>query len=209
MRLSRDPHLSTIVPSRRHLISACIVLHSHGPERRREIYLPRRNLRSKLGSGRGELSTLLVQSASQLNSLVLLIFKVTINGSTEFSTQELFSFVEQDDALLGVLTVRETVAFAARLSLGSSYPGLDRHIDDTLRSLGLQDIAANKIGTPLQRGISGGQKRRVTIAQSIVTKPSILVLDEPTSGLDASSSREVVSFREFHYLVHTRVAGSH
>ncbi|GAA5834755.1 hypothetical protein JCM3766R1_003228 [Sporobolomyces carnicolor] len=120
--------------------------------------------------------------------------EVTINGSTEFSTQELFSFVEQDDALLGVLTVRETVAFAARLSLGSSYPGLDRHIDDTLRSLGLQDIAANKIGTPLQRGISGGQKRRVTIAQSIVTKPSILVLDEPTSGLDASSSREVVSF---------------
>ncbi|GAA5903876.1 uncharacterized protein JCM6883_002013 [Sporobolomyces salmoneus] len=120
--------------------------------------------------------------------------QVTINGSTNYSTQDFLSFVEQDDALLGVLTVRETVAFAAKLSLGSSYPGLDRHIDDTLRSLGLQDVANNKIGTPLQRGISGGQKRRVTVAQSVVGKPSILVLDEPTSGLDASSSREVVTF---------------
>ncbi|GAA6011592.1 hypothetical protein JCM11491_004698 [Sporobolomyces phaffii] len=126
--------------------------------------------------------------------------EVTVNGSTSFSTQDLFSFVEQDDALLGVLTVRETVAFAAYLSLGSSYPGIDRHIDDTLRSLGLQDIANNKIGTPLSRGISGGQKRRVTIACSVVTKPHILVLDEPTSGLDASSSREVVTF--LRYLAH-------
>ncbi|GAA5947430.1 hypothetical protein JCM3765_001675 [Sporobolomyces pararoseus] len=123
--------------------------------------------------------------------------EVTVNGSTSFSTQDLFSFVEQDDALLGVLTVRETVAFAARLSLGSNYPGIDRHIDSTLRSLGLQDIANNKIGTPLQRGISGGQKRRVTIACSVVTKPQILVLDEPTSGLDASSSREVVTFLRY------------
>jgi ABC-type multidrug transport system ATPase subunit len=81
--------------------------------------------------------------------------QVTVNGSSNYSTEDLFSFVEQDDALLGVLTVRETIAFAARLSLGSSYPGIDRHIDDTLRSLGLQDIANNKIGTPLQRGISG------------------------------------------------------
>ena len=129
--------------------------------------------------------------------------KVTINGSTSFSTQDLFSFVEQDDALLGVLTVRETVAFAAKLSLGSNYPGIDRHIDSTLRSLGLQDIANNKIGTPLQRGISGGQKRRVTIACSVVTKPQILVLDEPTSGLDASSSREVVTFREISHTLPT------
>lgn len=42
--------------------------------------------------------------------------QVTVNGSTEFSTRELFSFVEQDDALLGVLTVKETVTFAAHLA---------------------------------------------------------------------------------------------
>ncbi|GAA5983036.1 hypothetical protein JCM10908_006875 [Rhodotorula pacifica] len=120
--------------------------------------------------------------------------QVTVNGSTEFSTRELFSFVEQDDALLGVLTVRETVTFAAHLALGPSYPNISAHIDSTLQSLGLASIANNRIGTPLQRGISGGQKRRVTIACSVVAKPRVLVLDEPTSGLDATSGKEVVAF---------------
>ena len=50
-----------------------------------------------------------------------------------------------------------------------------------------------KIGTPIQKGISGGQKRRVSIASQIITSPSILFLDEPTSGLDSVASREVIS----------------
>ncbi|GAA6021383.1 hypothetical protein JCM8202_003594 [Rhodotorula sphaerocarpa] len=120
--------------------------------------------------------------------------EVKVNGTTHFSTRELFSFVEQDDALLGVLTVKETVTFAAHLALGPNYPNVADHIDSTLHSLGLSSIANNKIGTPLQRGISGGQKRRVTIACSVVAKPRVLVLDEPTSGLDATSGKEVVAF---------------
>ena len=80
-------------------------------------------------------------------------------------------------------------------SLGPSYPNIANHIDSTLQSLGLASIANNRIGTPLQRGISGGQKRRVTIACSVVAKPRVLVLDEPTSGLDATSGKEVVAFR--------------
>ncbi|GAA5965340.1 hypothetical protein JCM10213_005255, partial [Rhodosporidiobolus nylandii] len=120
--------------------------------------------------------------------------EVTVNGSSSFTVSELFSFVEQDDALLGVLTVRETVSFAAHLALGASHPNIEYHIDSTLRSLGLQDVRDNLIGTPLQRGISGGQKRRVTIACSVVANPRILILDEPTSGLDAASGREVVAF---------------
>ncbi|ORY79730.1 P-loop containing nucleoside triphosphate hydrolase protein [Leucosporidium creatinivorum] len=119
--------------------------------------------------------------------------EILLNGSANYSTREMFSFVEQDDALIGVLTVRESVAFAARLSLPPNTPDVDSHIDQTLRSLGLQDVATNHIGTPLSRGISGGQKRRVTIACSVVARPRVLVLDEPTSGLDAASSREVVS----------------
>ncbi|POY71944.1 hypothetical protein BMF94_5027 [Rhodotorula taiwanensis] len=120
--------------------------------------------------------------------------QVTVNGSTDYDTREMFSFVEQDDALLGVLTVKETVTFAAHLALGPKYPNLEQHIDSTLQSLGLASIANNRIGTPLQRGISGGQKRRVTIACSVVAKPRVLVLDEPTSGLDATSGKEVVAF---------------
>ncbi|GAA5973014.1 hypothetical protein JCM11641_000365 [Rhodosporidiobolus odoratus] len=120
--------------------------------------------------------------------------EVTVNGASNFSPRDLISFVEQDDALLGVLTVRETVSFAASLALGPGYPSIRDHVDGTLRSLGLWEIRNNMIGTPLQRGVSGGQKRRVTIACSVVAKPAILVLDEPTSGLDAASGREVVAF---------------
>ncbi|GAA5850639.1 hypothetical protein JCM9279_006370 [Rhodotorula babjevae] len=120
--------------------------------------------------------------------------EVTINGTTDYSVKALLSFVEQDDALLGVLTVRETVTFAAQLALGPSYPNLSQHVDATLASLGLSSVAHQRIGTPLQRGVSGGQKRRVTIACSVVAKPRILVLDEPTSGLDAKSGKEVVAF---------------
>ncbi|GAA5824510.1 hypothetical protein JCM3770_000105 [Rhodotorula araucariae] len=120
--------------------------------------------------------------------------QVTVNGTHNYSSMDLISFVEQDDALLGVLTVRETVAFAASLALGPTYPNLSEHIDSTLASLGLTAIAHQRIGTALQRGVSGGQKRRVTIACSVVAKPRILVLDEPTSGLDAKSGKEVVAF---------------
>jgi ABC-type multidrug transport system ATPase subunit len=70
---------------------------------------------------------------------------------------------------------------------------IDNLVDDTLRLLGLTSVANNKIGTPLQRGISGGQKRRVTLACAFVSHHPILFLDEPTSGLDSETSKEVVS----------------
>ena len=59
--------------------------------------------------------------------------------------------------------------------------------------LGLTDVRHNRIGNAVQRGISGGQKRRVTIGSSLVTMPRILFLDEPTSGLDSRTSREVLA----------------
>ncbi|KAK0468291.1 P-loop containing nucleoside triphosphate hydrolase protein [Desarmillaria tabescens] len=98
------------------------------------------------------------------------------------------SFVEQEDALLGVLTVRETVAYALRLHLP-----LLLAVNRVLATLGLQSCADQIIGTPISRGISGGEKRRVTAACAMVTFPQILFLDEVTSGLDSTSAREVMS----------------
>lgn len=70
---------------------------------------------------------------------------------------------------------------------------IDSRVVVVLHGLGLQGVASNIIGTPVQRGISGGQRRRVTIACSLITLPPILFLDEPTSGLDAQTALEVMS----------------
>ena len=69
---------------------------------------------------------------------------------------------------------------------------LAQRIDTTLAELGLTDVAHQRIGNAIQRGISGGQKRRVTLGAALVTMPKILLLDEPTSGLDSRASREVI-----------------
>lgn len=63
-----------------------------------------------------------------------------------------------------------------------------------LASFGLTGCADTLIGTPLRKGISGGQKRRVSVASQLITAPKILFLDEPTSGLDSTASREVMTF---------------
>lgn len=111
--------------------------------------------------------------------------------------RQMSRFVEQEDALLGSLTVRETLDFAVRLS--SRPQALAKRerlarIDSLLDSFGLRAQGGTIIGTPIRKGISGGQKRRVGIASQLITSPKILFLDEPTSGLDSSASFEVMNY---------------
>ncbi|EEH36424.2 ATP-binding cassette sub-family G member 4 [Paracoccidioides lutzii Pb01] len=106
------------------------------------------------------------------------------------------SYVEQEDVLVGALTVEETLHFAAQLSLPSSITKKERleRISSLLNAFGIQKQAKTLIGTPIRKGISGGQKRRVSVASQLITCPKILFLDEPTSGLDSTASFEVMSF---------------
>ncbi|KAF7187060.1 ABC transporter G family member 15 [Pseudocercospora fuligena] len=124
--------------------------------------------------------------------------KVLVNGEeTSLATHRaIASFVEQEDTLIGSLTVEETLKFAARLSLPGSVTKAEARdrVSRLIDSFGLSGQRHTLIGTPLQKGISGGQKRRVSVATQLITGPRVLYLDEPTSGLDSTASFEVMSF---------------
>lgn len=82
------------------------------------------------------------------------------------------SFVEQEDALLGTLTARETLSYALRLAMPKAKPDfVKERVQQVLEMLGLQSCADMQIGTPIKRGLSGGQKRRVSIGCSLITYP--------------------------------------
>lgn len=96
------------------------------------------------------------------------------------------AYVTQDDNLIGTLTVRETISYSARLRLPDRMSRSEKRtlVESTIIEMGLQDCADTVIGNWHLRGISGGEKRRVSIAVEILMRPRLLFLDEPTSGLD-------------------------
>lgn len=123
--------------------------------------------------------------------------KLTFNGAqpSDSVIRSVCSYVcQDDDALLPSLTVRETLRFAAGLRLPPfmSKEEKDVRAEEVLFKMGLKDCADNLIGNELVKGISGGEKRRVTIAVQILTDPRILLLDEPTSGLDAFTASSIM-----------------
>ncbi|KAG5289873.1 ABC transporter [Histoplasma ohiense] len=124
--------------------------------------------------------------------------EILVNGrKIDLETfRNISSYVEQEDILVGALTVEETLYFCAQLSLPSSVPKKERleRISTLLNAFGIQNQAKTLIGTPIRKGISGGQKRRVSVASQLITCPKIIFLDEPTSGLDSTASFEVMSF---------------
>ncbi|CAD0113876.1 unnamed protein product [Aureobasidium uvarum] len=143
------------------------------------------------GSGKTTLLNILAGRASGTSGTVAV-------NDARVSTpvyKKLTSFVEQEDALVGSLTVRETMNFAARLALPRSVLKNEKgsRVQSLIDSFGLKKQADTLIGTPIRKGISGGQKRRVSVASQLITAPKILFLDEPTSGLDSVASFEVIS----------------
>lgn len=96
-------------------------------------------------------------------------------------------YVQQADVLPGTLTVYEALLFAARLRLPESMPLAEKrsHVLHVMEQLGLSALADTRIGDERHRGLSGGEKRRVSIGLELIAKPDVLILDEPVSDLQS------------------------
>ncbi|KAF9430392.1 hypothetical protein BGZ94_007043 [Podila epigama] len=103
-------------------------------------------------------------------------------------------YVDQEDTLPPTQTVYEAVLFSAMMRLPEAMPIYRVHerVVEVIEMLGLSHCSDRRIGNVTTRGISGGEKRRVSIALELITRPPILILDEPTSGLDSYSAHMVV-----------------
>jgi ABC-type multidrug transport system ATPase subunit len=122
-----------------------------------------------------------------------------VNGAkvTDEEYKEISGFVDQEDTMMATLTVYETILNSAllRLPRDMTFEAKNKRVMDVMGQLGIMAIKDQLVGTSEDngiRGISGGEKRRVSIACELVTSPSILFLDEPTSGLDSYNAYNVV-----------------
>ena len=148
-------------------------------------------------SGCGK-STLLDAIGGRLHQL-----RYAVSGAIEFNGQRVETrdiasvcsvLSQKDDGLMPSLTVRETLTFAALLRLPATLTKSQKlqHAEDVLKLLGLASCADGIVGDSNMRGISGGERRRVSIAIQVLMNPSVLLLDEPTSGLDAFTASAVL-----------------
>mmetsp|Transcript_4254 Transcript_4254/g.11994 ORF Transcript_4254/g.11994 Transcript_4254/m.11994 type:complete len:1451 (+) Transcript_4254:158-4510(+) len=156
------------------------------------------------GSGKTTLLSILAAREGDLGNGALVEGTVLVDGVKRKarSFRSSCAFVAQDDTLFPSLTVKEAVSYSARLRLpGFSGNALEALVSKTLEELRLSHVTDVKIGTPGAggggRGVSGGERRRVSIAMEMVIQPSVIMLDEPTSGLDSFAASALMgSLRE-------------
>lgn len=119
-------------------------------------------------------------------------------GGTPYRAEykHIIGYVEQTSSLMPNMTVYEFLMYTADLiHAGSKHVGkqeLRGIVNTVIKHLGLESCTNTTIGSPLKRGISGGQAKRCDIAVQLLKEPALLALDEPTSGLDYSLAKDVV-----------------
>ncbi len=121
---------------------------------------------------------------------------ITINGHdiSEPKAKDLIGFVPQDDLLIEELTVYQNLWFTAKLCFeGMPDEDIDRRVMKTLKDLGLDAAKDLKVGSAINKYISGGQRKRLNIALELIREPAVLFLDEPTSGLSSADTEKVIN----------------
>ncbi len=105
----------------------------------------------------------------------------------------LIGYVSQDDLLIEELTVYQNLYYNAKLCFDNlTEEEIHERVSGTLQSLGLFEIKDMKVGSPLNKKISGGQRKRLNISLELIREPPILFLDEPTSGLSSRDSENIL-----------------
>ncbi|KAF7827702.1 ABC transporter G family member 7 [Senna tora] len=146
-------------------------------------------------SGSGK-TTLLNVLAGQLAASPRLHLSglLEFNGKPSSKNTYKFAYVRQEDLFFSQLTVRETLSLATELQLPgiSSVEERDEYVKNLLFKLGLVSCADTIVGDAKVRGISGGEKKRLSLACELLASPSVIFADEPTTGLDAFQAEKVV-----------------
>jgi ABC-type multidrug transport system ATPase subunit len=123
--------------------------------------------------------------------------EVLINGLNLHTQKNLLEgvvgHVSQDDLLIEELTVFQNLFYNAKLCFGNlNDTEIMRLVDEMLADLGLYEVRELKVGSPLDKKISGGQRKRLNIALELIREPSVLFVDEPTSGLSSRDSENIM-----------------
>ncbi|CAF1465031.1 unnamed protein product, partial [Adineta steineri] len=154
-------------------------------------------------SGSGK-STLLNTLACRLDVNTVVEGEMRLNGAPYDNAElkRIAGYVMQDDLLNGYLTVEETLMYTAKLRLPRAFTDKQRkeRVEDVMTDLGLSHVYNVIVGTPLKKGISGGERKRVCVGMQLLNRPQLLFLDEPTSGLDSVTALDLL--RTFHVLAH-------
>ncbi|XP_042010868.1 ABC transporter G family member 7-like isoform X2 [Salvia splendens] len=164
-------------------------------------------------SGSGK-TTLLNVLASQLVASPRLHLSglLEVNGRPYSAKNYKLAYIRQEDLFFSQLTVRETLSLAAELQLQdiSSVEARDQYVNDLLFKTGLVSCADSRVGDAKVRGISGGEKKRLSLACELIASPSVIFADEPTTGLDAFQAEKVMeTLRQLAQDGHTVICSIH
>src|ERR1022692_4397255 len=145
------------------------------------------------GSGAGKSTLLNLLNGNDIPSSG----QVLINGMDLHKEKEalegVVGYVPQDDLLIEELTVYQNLFYNTKLCFaGYSDEKIAQLVKKLLLDLGLEETSYLRVGNPLKKTISGGQRKRLNIALELIREPSVLFVDEPTSGLSSRDSENIM-----------------
>ncbi|XP_050875656.1 ABC transporter G family member 5 [Lathyrus oleraceus] len=143
------------------------------------------------GAGKSSLLEILAGRVSPQNGGSILVNQEHVDKS---QFRKISGYVTQKDTLFPLLTVEETMMFSAKLRLNLPQEKLCSKVKSLIQELGLSHVARTRVGDGDDRirGISGGERRRVSIGVEVIHDPKVLILDEATSGLDSTSALQII-----------------